>query len=498
MDELQRLIARIVRGAWRRRWFGIGIAWMICLAGWFVVMRMPDKYESSAQLYVAADPVLTPLLRGIAIGNDSQAEFHLLRRTLLSKPNLQRLIQKTGLSDDVSGPGATEQLIKRLRSQIHVEAQSGNLFSVRYVNTSPQQAFKVVQALVNLYVERATAHNQGDISNAKTFLDSQIKYFHDQLKKLENRRAAFESKYLQLLPGSNGVSAYETERSQLHHLKGALEDEEARKAMIMSELGHTKPVVSAAEAGGHGDAELLAAEAKLAQMKEIYTDAFPGVIEQEKHVAALKRAASGNAPSSSGSGAAVANPVYEQLHMQLLKSNSKIFSLRRKISNSEESVKKLKAVARAQPHLKAIYVNMNRNYGALNKEYQDLIQRREAMRIGAAANIDANQVQLQVVNPPSVPHLPIGPKRLIFLAGVLIVGLGGGAATAVLLSELDGCFDTTEDLRRLGVPVLGVITEAGRRVRPVRALSTFVLAVAPLGAIFVVLVAGTLLHPGML
>lgn len=498
MDELKRLLARLLRGAWRRRWFGIGVAWMICLAGWFVVMRMPNKYESSAQLYVAADPVLTPLLRGIAIGNDSQAEFHLLRQTLLSKPNLQRLIEKTGLSDEVSGPAATEQLIKGLRSRIHVQAQSDNLFSLRYVDTSPQQAFKIVQGLVNLYVERSTAHNQGDISNAKTFLDSQIKYFHDQLKKLENRRAAFESKYLQLLPGTNGVSAYEAERTRLHHLKGTLEDEEARKAMIMSELGHTKPVVSAAEAGGHANADLVAAEAKLAQMKEIYTDAYPGVIEQEKHVAALKRAASGQASSSSGGGAAVANPVYEQLHMQLLKSNSEIFSLRRKIASAGESVKKLEAIARSQPHLKAIYVNMNRNYGALNREYQDLIQRREAMRIGAAANIDANQVQLQVVNPPSVPHVPIGPKRLIFLIGVLIIGLGGGAAAAVLLSELDGCFDTAEDLRRLGVPVLGTIAEVGRRRHPVRAVATFVLAVAPLGAIFVVLFASTLLHPGMI
>lgn len=477
MRELELLLRRLLRGAWRHRWWGVGVAWIICLAGWALVLKMPPRYQASAQLYVAADPVLTPLLHGIAIGGNSQAEFELLRETLLSKPNLKHMINATGLTPNQTGPDAEGQLIKKLQANVRVRAQSGKLFTIAYTSTAPKQAFTVVQGLVNLYVERTSAHNQGDMNNARSFLDSQIAYFHARLKKLEKRRANFESKYLQLLPGAGGVSQYETAQSSLTQLQGALQDEQARKAMIMSQLSHTKPVLSAEQVAGNAGQGLAAAEAHLAQLRQTFTNSYPGVIAAEKEVQRLRATASGK---TSGAGAVVANPVYEKLHLQLLDTGAKLFSLRRQIAQTKAEVNKLGRIARSQPGLKAEYVNLNRNYGALTAEYDDLIKRREAMRIGAAADVDANQVQLQVVNPPEVPRLPSGPHRRIFFLGVLIVALGAAVALPMLVAELEGCFESLDELRRFGLPVLGAITEAGRRARPLRAALGVGLATAPL------------------
>lgn len=488
MRELELLLRRLLRGAWRHRWWGVGVAWIICLAGWALVLKMPPRYQVSAQLYVAADPVLTPLLHGIAIGGNSQAEFELLRETLLSKPNLKHMIDATGLTPDGSGADAEGRLIKKLQAAVTVRAQSDKLFTIAYTSTSSHRAFTVVQGLVNLYVEQTSAHNQGDMNNARSFLDSQITYFHDQLKTLEKRRANFESKYLQLLPGAGGVSQYETAQSNLTQLQGSLQDEQARKAMIMSQLSHTKPVLSAEQVAGNTGQALAAAEAHLAQLRQTFTDSYPGVIAAEKEVQRLKATASGK--TGGGGGAVVANPVYEKLHLQLLDASAKLFSLRRQIAQTKAEVNKLGQIARSQPGLKAEYVNLNRNYGALTAEYDDLIKRREAMRIGAAADVDANQVQLQVVNPPELPKLPSGPHRTIFFLGVLVVGLGGALALPMLIAELEGCFESLDELRRFGLPVLGAITEAGRRSRPVRAALGVGLATAPLfvilGALLVV------------
>lgn len=459
MDEILVLAHSIVRGAWRNRWHAVAIAWVVCIGGWIGVMRLPPHYQSNAQLYVAADPVLTPLLHGLAINGDSQEEFQLLQRTLLSDPNLSALLDKTGLGLTVEGPGAREALIRKLRSKVEIDPQTDHLFTIRYDSPSPKRAYEVVQGLVNIYVERATVHNQGDMNNARVFLDSQIDYFHSQLETLEARRAQFQAKYLQLLPGANGVSALERARSQLRDLQGQLEDSVAARNIVRQQLDKTKPLLTGAAAvASGGSAALQAAEAHLAELKQQYTDAYPGVIAAKRQVDALRHSGGGST-SVSGVGRAVANPVYENLHLQLLNLETKIFSLRRQIKATNQQETALDTLARSQPGIEAKYINLNRNYSTLQTEYHDLIQRREAMRIGAAANVDANQIQLQIVNPPQVPRLPVGPNRPLLLAVVLVLGVGAGVSIAAVLAQMEGSFETIDDLRKLGLPVIGGVSD---------------------------------------
>jgi hypothetical protein len=50
-----------VQALWRHRWLAVGTAWLVCTAGWVGVAFIPTKYESTARVYLNADPLLTPL-----------------------------------------------------------------------------------------------------------------------------------------------------------------------------------------------------------------------------------------------------------------------------------------------------------------------------------------------------------------------------------------------------------------------------------------------------
>ena len=89
MDPIRLLIRQYVNAAWRRRWTGVIVAWLVCAFGWAAVSFIPNEYESSARLYVDADAVLTPLLSGIAADSAPQSQLELIQRTLLSRPNLE-------------------------------------------------------------------------------------------------------------------------------------------------------------------------------------------------------------------------------------------------------------------------------------------------------------------------------------------------------------------------------------------------------------------------
>ncbi len=47
MDIFLTLLRRYLRAAWRRRWLGLGIAWIACLIGWGVVSVVPNQYTSA-------------------------------------------------------------------------------------------------------------------------------------------------------------------------------------------------------------------------------------------------------------------------------------------------------------------------------------------------------------------------------------------------------------------------------------------------------------------
>lgn len=490
MESLRLLLEQYIRAAWRRRWIGVAVAWAICGLGWVAVYFVPNQYESSARLYVDADAILTPLLKGLAADSAPGSQLDILQRTLLSRPNLEKLISKTDLDLSVSGPSDRERLLQELSSEIQVKPQTRNLFTISYRNRSPKLAHDVVQTLLTIFVESATGSNRTDMENARQFLEHQISSYEQQLRAAEKRRADFRTKYSDILPprldnDAPYTSATETARNNLHAIDGKLQDAIATRDTIQRELTNTPPmlVVEAAPKGGNaagqGKSRLQDAVEQLRLLLLKDTDQHPDVIAQKKLIESLKASPDGGAPASGSGGGgkapgaaagaaglgerSVSNPVYEQLKVKLVDTETALASLQRQRAAAAELTDRLEKVQREQPGLLAEYQNMDRDYGVLRKNYEELLGRLQSANLAQAADTQADKVKLQIVDPPATPNLPTAPNRLILVSGVLLAGLGGGILLPVLLGQLDRSFSTIDDLRSLGLPVLGGISVLGQR-----------------------------------
>jgi uncharacterized protein involved in exopolysaccharide biosynthesis len=205
------------------------------------------------------------------------------------------------------------------------------------------------------------------------------------------------------------------------------------------------------------------------------TPQHPDVIAQKKLIEVLKASPDGAAPAvdpgTKGASAApaprngdrsVPNPVYEQLKVKLVDADSNVSSLQRQRGAVVDLLQRLEKVQREQPGLLAEYQNMDRDYGVLRKNYEELLGRLQSANIAQAADTQADKVKLQIVDPPEVPRLPAAPNRMLLVSGVLLAGLGCGAAIPILLGQLDRSYATVDDLRNLGLPVLGGISVLGR------------------------------------
>ena len=469
MGALLPLLRRQLNAAWRHRWWAVLFTWAVCAAGWAFTFTIPNSYESSARLYVDADVVLTPLLRGLAIDSASAQQLDVLQRTLLSRPNLEKLISKTSLELNLAGPSDRESLVERLATDIRITPQTRNLFTISYRNQSPQLAYDVVRTMLTTFVESKTGNNRADLESAGKFLNQQINQYEQQLRDAERKRAEFRAKYVDVLPGADGgASRLDGAQGQVRELSGQLQDAVSKRDTLTRELSNTPPaIVTETDGvnGGGGNTRLRDAERTLQELRLRYTDANPDVISQRQLVAALRSSGGGDPVAAPGADARTAprsrsasNPVYEALKTRVVDNESIITSLTRQVNDATKERDRLDAIARSAPQLQADFANVNRDYDVVRKNYDDLVARRESMRISSAADAEGDKVRVQIIDPPQVPQNPVAPKRTLLLTGVLAGGLAAGAGLAFLLAQLDQSFHSIDDLRDLGFPVVGGVS----------------------------------------
>ncbi|WP_428531250.1 XrtA system polysaccharide chain length determinant [Rhodopila sp.] len=506
MEQARVLLSRYLRAAWRRRWLAVMVAWLLCGLGWAAVYSIPNQYESSARLYVDADAVLTPLLHGLAADTAPSSQLEILQRTLLSRPNMEKLVSKTDLDLSINSAADRDRLLTRLANEIKVNPQTKNLFTITYRDKSPELAHDVVQTLLTIFVESATGGSRADMENARRFLEQQIKSYEQQLRAAEQRRADFRARYIEVLPADNSpnVPALEGARNQVEALDGRLQDALAARAALKKEVDSTPPML-VTEAGGLGGgpagrSTLQEAEDQLRVLLLKDTDQHPDVIAQRKLIESLRHApADRAAPTANGTRTptltarrSVPNAVYDQLKVKLVDADAAVVSLQRQRDDAVRYRDRLEKVQHEQPGLIAEYQNMDRDYSVLRQKYEELLERLQSANIAQAADTQADKVKLQVIDPPRVPRLPVAPNRMLLVTGVLLGALTAGVGITVLLAQLDRSFATIDDLRGLGLPVLGGISIL--TLVPLRRRLMAALRVATAVALLVCAYGGIVLH----
>ena len=500
MEELYPQLLAWLNGLWRRRWIALLVAWVVCVGGWIYVAKMPDSYSSSGRVYVDTATVLRPLLRGIAVEDDVYSEIEVMKRTLLSRPNLEKVARATDLDITATTDAAMERLIQRLRGSTSVHGAGDNLFAITYSGHDPQQAKDIVQALITIFIERNLGDNRTDMDAARQFLDQQIRAYELQLEEAEQRTARFKQQNMGLLPGNNGYHGrLQRARGELVGAKSRLKEAVTQRDILRREMAEVPEFLEFRSdqrlqgAGPPSDTEIriIEIEGQLQDMLAVYTEQHPDVVkarrrldallkkQEDEIAAALEGAALANDPENQAETLKSANPLYDQLRVRLIEQEARVQISQEKVREREQQVAELDALATSVPIVEAEFVKLNRDYDVLQRKYQELLSRREAARISQDRENQADKVQFRIIDPPQVPNFPSGPNRGIFLIMATIVGLGAGAGLAFLLTIISPTYANARQLAdQFGIPVIGVVREIKsawkRPVRLAAAMSFFV------------------------
>src|SRR5581483_1621053 len=155
-QALDKLIS-LLRGMWRFHRPTMVLMWVVALLTWAVVFMLPDLYEAKARVFVDTRTALKPVLQGLAIDQDVNAQINFVRQSLLSTPQLEKVAEATGIFDSsVKTPAQRIKVIEKLRSRVTLTVNSaaeengeregaGTMYAIQYRDGDRARSLKVVQ-----------------------------------------------------------------------------------------------------------------------------------------------------------------------------------------------------------------------------------------------------------------------------------------------------------------------------------------------------------------
>ena len=482
MEELISQISSITRGMWKFRWTGLVVAWVVGAVGGVVAFKIPDRYEAAARIFVDTQSILKPLMSGLAVQPNVDQQVTMLSRTLISRPNIEKLVRMADLDLKSESKAQQETLIENLMKFIEIKSTGrDNLYTLNFVDPDKDKAKRVIQSMVSIFVESSLGASRKDTDSAKVFLDEQIKTYEARLEEAEGRLKEFRLRNLDLQTGDGKDSASRLAEigQQLETAKLELREAENAREAAKKQLEGGKS--STDNLGGLDllqgatanvvtpeiDARIDTQKRNLDALLQRYTDQHPDIIsvrrligdleeQKKREVAELKKVAAA-APASTSTGAP--SLAVQEMSRVMATAEVQVASLKARVSEYQARYAQARNLSRTSPQIEAEAAQLNRDYAIVKKNYEDLVARRQSAVMSGDLDMASGVVDFRLIDPPRVSPKPVWPNRLLLLSIALLVAMAAGLFTAFAASQLRPVYNDAQELRlKAGLPLLGVVS----------------------------------------
>ena len=477
MGEILRQLVITLRGMWRYRWLGLIAAWFVATIGIVIIFFLPDKYEASTRIYVNTASILKPLMTGLTVLPNDDQQIAMLSRVVVSRPNVEKLIQKVGLDGQVKSKADYERLVDDVIKNLKIQGGGrDNIYVLAFRDVQPDRAKRVVQQFSSMFIESGHGGKASDTDAAKKFIDEQIASYEKKLQEAETRLKEFKLRSLGVASGEGpnyfariAETSALLDRSQLE-LREAENTRDAFRRGLASEepsslTGAAVPMVSGAMVSDV-EARIDAMRRNLDVLLQRYTENHPDVLGVQRVIRELEgqrnqlltaRRKEG-APASAvsfGNGPRAS----EQLKVSLAGAEATVASLRARVAEYSSRYAKLKASATMVPQLEAELAQLNRDYDVNKKNYESLVSRRESASISGEMQSVSGVADFRLIDPPRVSPGPVAPNRSLLFPLALFAALAAGVAVAFVAKELRPTFyDGRALAEATSLPILGTVS----------------------------------------
>jgi len=470
MEELISQLQVHGRGIWKYRWYAMSVAWLVALAGWAAVYTLPNEFKTSARVYVDTQSILKPLLSGMTSVPNVEQQVSIMSRTLLSRPNVERVMRMVDLDVQSTNARQHEKHVEQLMTNIKISGTSSHdIYTITYTNNDPKLVRDVVQSLLTIFVEGSFKGKKGDTQQAVQFIDEQIRSYEEKLIAAESAVKEFKVRNTGLLPRQGDYSAQLAEAAEAWttaRLEMA-EAEQTRNA-IVAQINGDRPRRGKGKdkrplriSNPEIDERIGTVAKNLDALRLQYTEQHPDIIAARRLIAQLeaRKIEEAKHPFRDSDPGRNYSPMLQQLKVALTDADAKLAAIRVRVSEYAARHARLLEQNKAVPEIESQLAQLNRDYEINKDNYEKLISKREAAKLSGDLSSTTEMMTFKIIDPPTLPLAPAGPNRPMLYTLAMLAAIMAGGFTALLISQARPTFSGPGALRELtGLTVLGSVS----------------------------------------
>lgn len=471
MQDILEQIVITLRATWSYRWYAMLVAWIFALAGWVGVISLPSNYTAHARVYVDTDSLLKPLMQGLAIQTNLDQRVILMTKTLLSRPNLEKVSRQLDVDIDALTPRQYDRLISDLSDSIQLDGMRNrkeNLYTITYSNTSPDVAKRVVQSLLDILIENTLGDTRKDSDSAQKFLEQQINEYEAKLTTAENRLTTFKRENIEVLMGGDFFSQLQAAQEGLKTSKLELHEANVRRDELRRQVAQLRKaqqqsmLTAGSQVRTTVDERLQAMRTKLDDLLVKFTEEHPDVQELRRRIDDLEKQRLEELQqiaNAASSGDDASSPLYQQLMLTSGEANASVAAIYARVKEYENRVAALQNLINNRPQIETELKRLNRDYDIHKQNYDALVARLESARMSEQVERTGDSVKFKIIDPPTVPPVSSGPNRSLLNSVVLLAAMAVGLVFAFVLTQLFPKIYNSKTLRSItGFPVFATIS----------------------------------------
>jgi len=432
---------QVLKALWRRKVLVGAIALAVFAVGAAIVMAQPKVYEATA--VVRAQPQ-RPGEEMVQRTVSELVEQRLLtaRHELMSRPILQKAIEEMNLYPEIVSEDGMDAAVARMRKDVTVRLEGESAFSLTYAHRDPKVASQVANRLPEIFATEAKKVREEQASRAAKLFEDELVELSKRVTEWERKIAEFKVAHMGELPEQMEMNMRGLERiSALLQTKS----EELRVAEgRRSELARARNAADS-EAGRAEAAEYTLGQALIAA-RSTWTEDHPEVKRLSQELASMqsrrKEAESRQWVERQERGRAA----------------SLIETIQKDIEDLQKQAEAYQKRLDRTPRWAHELGVMQRDYEIARTKYQSVVSRRVEAEIAQEMEVRSAGTNFYVISPADTPVVPARPNRVSGMVIALLVALGAGILTGVLLEMRDESIRSGDEAKeRLPLPVLAVV-----------------------------------------
>ena len=202
----------------KHRWLLIIPFCIAMVVGMYLAIKLPKIYEAKTLILVMPQRVPTNFVKSI-VTTDLDSRISTISEQILSRSNLEKIIEKYGLFSDPNYSGMfLEDKVAALRKSIVVKVNNGrqgsNAFSISYRGSHPKTVMEVTNRLAGSFIDENLKVREAQAVGTSDFLADELKTKRQRLEEVEQKLREYRRQYMGELPEQLDANLRMLERLQ--------------------------------------------------------------------------------------------------------------------------------------------------------------------------------------------------------------------------------------------------------------------------------------------